>query len=147
MAKFGRTSRIGWPVPSIGDITGCAARWKTTCCEPSMLTSLCRRRGASPTPVCRATSFSEKYAAAMTAVILMKNWTMSMTSTPQRPECAAKTTLSTPQMRMVCQRRQAEEDVGDLARRQRHHPHDEAVEEEAEIDRAEAADDDAALPE
>ena len=32
---------------------------------------------------------SAKYAAAITAVILMKNCTMSMTSTPQRPECAA----------------------------------------------------------
>ena len=54
-------------------------------------------------PVRRATSFKLKYAAAMTAVILMKNWIMSMTSTPQSPACAAKTTLSTPQMTMVCQ--------------------------------------------
>ena len=68
-----------------------------------MLTSLWRPASAlSPTPVCRATSFNEKYAAAMTAVILMKNCTMSMTSTPQSPECAANTTLSTPQTRMVC---------------------------------------------
>ena len=38
----------------------------------------------------------------MTAVILMKNWTMSMTSTPQSPACAAKTTLMAPQIRIVC---------------------------------------------
>ncbi len=40
----------------------------------------------------------------MTAVILMKNWIMSMTSTPQRPECVAKTTLSVPTSASVCQR-------------------------------------------
>lgn len=51
----------------------------------------------------RPTSTSENHAAAKTAVILMKNCTISMTSTPQRPECAAKTTLRTPQMTMVCQ--------------------------------------------
>ena len=68
-----------------------------------MLTSLCSPASAlSPTPVWRATSFSEKYAAAMTAVILMKNCTMSMTSTPHSPECAAKTTFRMPQTRMVC---------------------------------------------
>ena len=43
-----------------------------------------------------------RYHEAMTAVIVIKNCTMSMTSTPHRPECAAKTTLSTPQMRIVC---------------------------------------------
>ncbi len=45
-----------------------------------------------------------KYAAAVTAVILMKNWIISMTSTPQRPEWAAKTTLSAPHNRSVCHR-------------------------------------------
>ena len=40
----------------------------------------------------------------MTAVILMKNWTMSMTSTPQRPEWAAKTTFSSPTNSSVSQR-------------------------------------------
>ncbi len=40
----------------------------------------------------------------MTAVILMKNWIMSMTSTPQRPECAANTTFKPPTMSSVCQR-------------------------------------------
>ena len=49
------------------------------------------------------TSRSEKYAAAKTAVILMKNCTISMTSTPQSPECEAKRTLMTPQKTMVCQ--------------------------------------------
>ena len=53
--------------------------------------------------MCFATATSEKYAAANTAVILMKNCTMSTTSTPHSPEWAAKTTLSTPQMQMVCQ--------------------------------------------
>ena len=77
----------------------------------------------------------------MTAVILMKNWIMSMTSTPQSPECAAKTTLSTPTTSSVCQRAQAEEDVGDLARGEVHGRHDHAVEEEPEVDRAEAAHD------
>ena len=40
----------------------------------------------------------------MTAVILMKNWIMSMTSTPHRPEWAAKATLSSPTNRRVSQR-------------------------------------------
>ena len=40
----------------------------------------------------------------MTAVILMKNWTMSMTRTPQRPECVAKTTLRVPTSASVCHR-------------------------------------------
>ena len=40
----------------------------------------------------------------MTAVILMKNWTMSMTSTPHRPEWAAKTTFSSPTNSSVSQR-------------------------------------------
>ena len=53
-----------------------------------------------PTPgACRA-----KYAAAVTAVILTKNCTMSMTSTPQRPECAANAAFSTPTKRSVCHR-------------------------------------------
>ena len=34
----------------------------------------------------------------------MKNWIMSMTSTPQSPECAAKATFSTPRKSRVCQR-------------------------------------------
>ena len=41
--------------------------------------------------------------AAITAVIAIKNWTMSMTSTPHRPEWAAKRTLSTPQKSSVSQ--------------------------------------------
>ncbi len=49
-----------------------------------------------------ATATSAKYAAAITAVILMMNCTMSMTSTPHSPEWAANTTFSTPQMRIVC---------------------------------------------
>ena len=40
----------------------------------------------------------------MTAVILMKNWIMSMTRTPQSPECVAKTTLRMPTKASVCQR-------------------------------------------
>ena len=43
-------------------------------------------------------------AAAVTAVILMRNWIMSMTRTPQRPEYMAKTTLRKPQASRVCQR-------------------------------------------
>ncbi len=34
----------------------------------------------------------------------MKNWIMSITSTPHKPECAAKTTFSTPTASSVCQR-------------------------------------------
>jgi hypothetical protein len=49
-------------------------------------------------------ALTAKYAAAMTADILMMNWIMSMTSTPQRPECAAKATFSTPTPSNVCQR-------------------------------------------
>ena len=33
----------------------------------------------------------------------MKNWIMSITSTPQSPECAAKATFSSPQITIVCQ--------------------------------------------
>ena len=40
----------------------------------------------------------------MTAVILMKNWIMSITSTPQSPEWAAKATFSRPTKASVCQR-------------------------------------------
>ena len=90
-------------MPSIGDSTGCPPGAKLTCWLPRVSTS--RRRPAtapSPAPVCRATSLSEKYAAAITAVIMMKNCTMSMTSTPQSPECAANTTLRMPQTTMVC---------------------------------------------
>ncbi len=50
------------------------------------------------------TCLTAKYAAAITAVILMMNWIMSMTSTPQRPEYAANTTLRSPTMSSVCQR-------------------------------------------
>ena len=32
----------------------------------------------------------------------MKNWIMSITSTPQSPECAANTTFSSPQITIVC---------------------------------------------
>ena len=53
-------------------------------------------------PTCGACS--AKYAAAITAVILMKNCTMSMTSTPHRPEWAAKTTFSRPTNSSVSQR-------------------------------------------
>ena len=42
--------------------------------------------------------------AAMTAAILIKNWTMSITSTPHRPEWAAKTTFKSPTKSSVCQR-------------------------------------------
>ncbi len=34
----------------------------------------------------------------------MKNWIMSITSTPHKPECAAKITLSVPTASSVCQR-------------------------------------------
>ena len=34
----------------------------------------------------------------------MKNWIMSMTSTPHSPECVAKTTFSSPTASSVCQR-------------------------------------------
>ncbi len=40
----------------------------------------------------------------MTAVILMKNWTMSMTSTPHSPECVANTTFRPPTSASVCHR-------------------------------------------
>ena len=53
-------------------------------------------------PTCGAVT--AKYAAAITAVILMKNWIMSMTSTPQSPECAANAAFSTPTNSSVCQR-------------------------------------------
>ncbi len=53
----------------------------------------------SPPMCCTA-----KKAAAITAVILMKNWIISMTRTPHSPECAAKATFSTPQSSSVCQR-------------------------------------------
>ena len=56
----------------------------------------------SSPPTCGACS--AKYAAATTAVILMKNWIMSMTSTPHRPECAANATFSRPTNVSVCQR-------------------------------------------
>ena len=49
-------------------------------------------------------AFTAKYAAAITAVIMMKNWIMSITSTPQSPECAAKATFSSPTNRSVSQR-------------------------------------------
>jgi len=49
-------------------------------------------------------SVTAKYAAAITADILMKNWTMSITSTPHKPEWAAKTQLSRPTASSVCQR-------------------------------------------
>ena len=64
-----------------------------------------------------------------------------MTSTPHRPECAAKTTFSRPTNSSVCQRSQAEQDAGDLAGRQVHGGHDHAVEEQPQVDRAEAAHD------
>ena len=40
----------------------------------------------------------------MTAVILMKNWIISITSTPQSPVCAANATFSKPTNNNVCQR-------------------------------------------
>ena len=40
----------------------------------------------------------------MTAVILTKNWIMSMTSTPHKPEWAANTTFSRPTASSVSQR-------------------------------------------
>src|SRR5262245_2426631 len=52
------------------------------------------------------TDFTAKYAAAITADILMKNWIMSMTSTPQSPEYVANTTFSAPTRTSVCQRSQ-----------------------------------------
>ncbi len=51
------------------------------------------------------TDFTAKYAAAITADILMKNWIMSITSTPHSPECAANTTFSRPTKISVCQSR------------------------------------------
>src|ERR1022692_909122 len=86
----------------------------------------------------------------MTAVILMKNWSISMTSTPQRPECAANTTFSRPTASSVCQRSkpnstaaiftvETEQHGGDLHGGEVDGGHDHAVEEETEIDGAEAA--------
>ena len=76
----------------------------TTCWVESLATRALRPAQALASPARRLpTSTSENQAAAKTAVILMKNCTMSMTSTPQRPEWAAKTTLRMPQMTMVCQ--------------------------------------------
>ena len=102
--KLGSISRIGCPLPSDTDMTGtpCVV---TTCCVESFSTRAFRpAQPPAPLPTRRSpTSTSENQAAAKTAVILMKNWTISMTSTPQRPECAAKTTFKTPQMTMVCQ--------------------------------------------
>jgi hypothetical protein len=83
----------------------------------------------------------------MTAVILMKNWIMSMTSTPQSPEWAAKATFRKPTTRPASASGAAEQHVGDLAGRQVHRRHDDAVEEQAEVHRAEAATTPAALPE
>ena len=76
----------------------------TTCWVESFDTSACRpAQPPAPLPTRRSpTSTSENQAAAKTAVILMKNCTISMTSTPQRPEWAAKTTLRMPQTTMVC---------------------------------------------
>ena len=103
MPKFGSRSRIGWPDPSAAEITGCpsvpAATWRVESFDTSSLSPT--QALASP-PRRRPTSTSENQAAANTAVILMKNWIMSMTSTPQSPECAAKTTFRIPQMTMVC---------------------------------------------
>ncbi len=50
------------------------------------------------------TARTAKKAAAMTAVIIMKNWIMSMMSTPQSPVTAAKTTLRRPTTASVSQR-------------------------------------------
>ena len=77
----------------------------------------------------------------MTAVILMKNWIMSMTSTPHSPECAAKTTFRTPTTSERLPALEPEEDAGDLARGEVDRRHDHAVEEQPEVDRAEAAHD------
>ena len=71
----------------------------------------------------------------------MKNWIMSMTSTPHSPECAAKTTFSTPTISSVCHRVEPEQNRRDLARGEVHRGHDHAVEEQAEVHRAEPADD------
>ena len=101
-----------------------------------------RAAGRPPAATRRA-----KYAAAITAVILMKNWIMSMTSTPHSPECAANTTFSDADDQQRLPALQAEQDAGDLAGGQVDRRHDHAVEEEPEVDRAEAAHDDAAFPE
>ena len=75
----------------------------------------------------------------MTAVILMKNWIMSMTSTPHSPECAANTTFSTPTAEQRLPALEAEEHRRDLARREVHRGHDHAVEEQPEVHRAKPA--------
>ena len=62
-----------------------------------------------------------------------------MTSTPQSPECAAKTTFSSPTASSVCQRSRPNRMRRDLAGRQVDGGHDHAVEEQAQVDRAEAA--------
>jgi hypothetical protein len=103
--KFGSRSSIGWPRPSIGCITG----WPlgsggATCNVESLdINSLSPTHASAWPPRRRPTSTSENQAAAMTAVIFTKNCSMSITSTPHSPECAAKTTFKTPQMMIVCQ--------------------------------------------
>ena len=104
MPKFGSMSRIGWPEPSDGDMTGCALPTPCTTCSVESLptSSLSPSQPLASPPSRRPTSTNENQAAANTAVILMKNWIMSITSTPQSPEWAAKATLRTPVRRMVC---------------------------------------------
>ena len=69
-------------------------------CGPCICESLVTRPLSPPT----CGTSTAKYAAAITADILMKNCTMSITSTPHSPDCVAKTTLSSPTNSSVCQR-------------------------------------------
>ena len=76
MLKLGSKSRMGWPVPSFTDITGCAlaAVLCTTCSVDSRSVSSLRPSQPLGSPARRRpTSTSENHAAANTAVILMKN--------------------------------------------------------------------------
>ena len=62
-----------------------------------------------------------------------------MTSTPHSPANAANVTFSTPTISSVCQRSSPKRMPAILHGRQIHGGHDHAVEEEAEVERAEAA--------
>ena len=85
--KFGKISRNGCPRPFTADTIGSPFLGVTTCSVESFSTSACKPSHALSSPTRRRpTSLREKYAAAKTAVILIKNWIMSMIKTPHRPE-------------------------------------------------------------
>jgi hypothetical protein len=83
--------------------------------------------------------FRANHAAAMDPVMAMPNWMKSVTSTPQSPEVAAKKILKGADDQGGGQR-PAEQDAGDLGGGEVHRGHDHAVEEQAEINGSETAD-------